>query len=159
MAKILIVDDHSTSQRLMGFILQQKHHVVVAALNGRQALERLSEQPFDLVITDINMPELNGIELLEHMRSNSQYCIIPVIILTGSVQDLDHSRAREAGAVAFLTKPVGSDEIIATVDQLLSVQSGGEDKALRSHIIETNEEEKEAVNFLGLRLKKNIHVI
>jgi CheY-like chemotaxis protein len=159
MPKILVVDDHSTSQRLMSFILHQKQHSVVTAMNGRQALECLSDEPFDLVITDINMPELNGIELLKHMRKNTQYCMIPVIILTGSVHDQDHIRAQEAGAIAFLTKPVGSEEILATVDQLLSVRSSNESMILGSHINNNPEQEADTLKFLKLRLKKNIHVI
>ena len=158
-ANILIVDDHTTSQRLMSFILQQHGYTPTMAMNGREALDRLEEQPFDLVITDLNMPEIGGLDLLRTMRLDARFRDIPVIILTGSVRDQDHIRAQEAGAIAFLTKPVGSDEVIATVGQLLAayhaddpppadVLVGGAPEVL----------EPSALKMLGLRLKKKIHV-
>lgn len=159
MAKILVVDDHSTSQRLMSFILQQHQYAATTAMNGRQALDRLAEQSFDLVITDLHMPELNGLELLRHMRSDERYRSIPVIILTGSVHDQDQIHAHEAGAIAFLTKPVGSDEVIATVGQLLATRRVEDGSVSEPPVAEQDDQRSGALKFLGLRLKKKIHVI
>ncbi|HNP69462.1 MAG TPA: response regulator [Kouleothrix sp.] len=160
MPNILVVDDHSTSQRLMSFILQQHQYATTTALNGRQALDRLAEQQFDLVITDLHMPELNGLELLHQMRSDERYRAIPVIILTGSVHDQDQMRAHEAGAIAFLTKPVGSDEVIATVGQLLAARRAEEPYAADpAPAVEQDDQRAGALKFLGLRLKKKINAI
>lgn len=160
MVHILIVDDHSTSQRLMSFILQQHQYMTTTAMNGREALECLAEQSFDLVITDLNMPEVNGLELLRQMRMHERYRSIPVIILTGSVQDHDQVRAHEAGAIAFLTKPVGSDEVIATVGQLLAARHTEDISAFDTSSVPTTDvAAPNAVKALGIRLKKQINVI
>lgn len=120
MAMILVVDDYSTSQRLLGFILRQNDHTVVTAINGLDALEQLAERSIDLVITDLNMPEMDGMTLLQELRANPQFQTLPVIILTGSAYAHDNTRAKAAGATLFLTKPVESEELIAMVARLLS---------------------------------------
>jgi CheY-like chemotaxis protein len=120
MATILVVDDYSTSQRLLGFILRQNDHTVVTALHGLDALAQLAERSIDLVITDLSMPEMDGITLLQELRANPQFQNLPVIILTGSAYPHDNPRAKAAGATLFLTKPVESAELIATVARLLA---------------------------------------
>jgi two-component system chemotaxis response regulator CheY len=120
MATILVVDDYSTSQRLLGFILRQNDHTVVTAVHGLGALEQLAERPIDLVITDLSMPEMDGMTLLQEMRANPQYQNLPVIILTGSAYAQDNTRAKAAGATSFLTKPVESEQLIAMVTRLLA---------------------------------------
>ncbi len=120
MATILVVDDYSTSQRLLGFILRQNNHTVVTAINGLGALEQLAEKLIDLVITDLSMPEMDGMTLLQELRANPQFQNLPVIILTGSAYAHDNTRAKAAGATSFLTKPVESEELIAMVTRLLA---------------------------------------
>jgi len=159
MASILVVDDHSTSQRLMSFILQQNNHEVVTALHGRQALERLAKASFDLVITDLNMPELDGLSLLYQMRADARYRTIPVIILTGSVHEQDNLRVHAAGATAFLTKPVGSDELIATVNELLVARPSEATAPEGADVLGQRKDSSEAQNLLGVRLNQKIHVI
>jgi two-component system chemotaxis response regulator CheY len=120
MATILVVDDYSTSQRLLGFILRQNDHTVVTAIHGLSALEQLAERSIDLVITDLSMPEMDGMTLLQELRANPRYQNLPVIILTGSAYAQDNTRAKAAGATCFLTKPVESEELIGMVTRLLS---------------------------------------
>ena len=122
MATILVVDDYSTSQRLLSFILRQSNHHVVTAIHGLRALEHLAKSTVDLVITDLSMPEMDGLTLLHELRADERFRALPVIILTGSAYEQDNARARAAGATTFLTKPVESEALIATVNQLL-VQS------------------------------------
>src|SRR5215216_6426678 len=126
MATILVVDDYSTSQRLLGFILRQNDHTVVTAIHGLGALDQLAEKPIDLVITDLSMPEMDGMTLLQELRANSQFQHLPVIILTGSAYAQDNTRARAAGATMFLTKPVESEELIAAVTRLLAPPGAAE---------------------------------
>jgi two-component system chemotaxis response regulator CheY len=126
MATILVVDDYSTSQRLLSFILRQSNHTVVTALHGLGALEQLAGASIDLVITDLNMPQMDGLTLLQKLRADDRFQSLPVIILTGSAYEQDGSRARAAGATTFLTKPVESEELIATVHQLLTQQGHAE---------------------------------
>jgi len=120
MATILVVDDYSTSQRLLGFILRQNDHTVVTAIHGLGALEQLAERSIDLVITDLSMPEMDGMTLLQELRANPRFQNLPVIILTGSAYAQDNTRAKAAGATLFLTKPVESEELIAMVNRLLT---------------------------------------
>lgn len=117
MAKILVVDDHSTSQRLLRFILQQSNHTVLSAFNGFEALECLSRTDVDLLLTDLLMPEMDGLTLLEQLRSDERYKALPIIILTASEKEQHHQRAKAAGVTAVLTKPIESNEIIETVNR------------------------------------------
>jgi two-component system, chemotaxis family, chemotaxis protein CheY len=126
MATILVVDDYSTSQRLLGFILRQSDHTVVTAVHGLGALEKLAEKSIDLVITDLSMPEMDGMTLLQELRANPQFQSLPVIILTGSAYAHDNMRAKAAGATLFLTKPVESEELIAAVNRLLAPSESAE---------------------------------
>jgi two-component system, chemotaxis family, chemotaxis protein CheY len=120
MAMILVVDDYSTSQRLLGFILRQNNHTVLTAIHGLSALEQLAKMPVDLVITDLSMPEMDGLTLLQQLRADPRLMNLPVIILTGSAYEQDNARAKAAGATSFLTKPVESEELISMVNRLLS---------------------------------------
>jgi CheY-like chemotaxis protein len=126
MAMILVVDDYSTSQRLLGFILRQNNHTVVTAIHGLSALEQLAKISVDLVITDLSMPEMDGLTLLQHLRADPRLMSLPVIILTGSAYEQDNARAKAAGATSFLTKPVESEELISMVNRLLSHPEGSE---------------------------------
>lgn len=126
MATILVVDDYSTSQRLLGFILRQNNHTVVTAIHGLSALEQLAKMPVDLVITDLSMPEMDGLTLLQQLRADPRLMSLPVIILTGSAYEQDNARAKAAGATSFLTKPVESEELISMVNRLLSHPDGSE---------------------------------
>jgi CheY-like chemotaxis protein len=119
MATILIVEDHPVTQRVLTYTLQKLGHGVILAVNGREALDRLAETPVDLVISDIAMPEMDGMTLLKHMRADVRYQALPVVVLTASGQDHDLHEARAAGANAFLTKPTSSRELAETVGRLL----------------------------------------
>ncbi len=119
MTTILVVDDDRVGQRMLGYTLQKNGYTVVQALNGYEALERLSAQRFDLVISDLAMPEMNGRMLLQRIRADERTRDLPVIMLTASGQDQDRIAAREEGANAFLTKPTSSRELLETVNRLL----------------------------------------
>lgn len=120
MAAILVVDDNSVNLRMMSYPLQKQGHAVVTALHGREALARLSETSFDLVITDLTMPEMDGIMLLKQIRAHVRFQHLPVIMLTASGQDEDRDMARAEGVNQFLTKPTSSRELVETVNRLLS---------------------------------------
>jgi two-component system, chemotaxis family, chemotaxis protein CheY len=132
MSTILVVDDYSTSQRLLGFILRQNEHTVVTAINGLGALEQLAARSIDLVITDLGMPEMDGMTLLQELRAHPQFQTLPVIILTGSAYAQDNTRTKAAGATSFLTKPVESEELSAMMTRLLAQPevAGGHTAAL-----------------------------
>ncbi|MGQ9611269.1 MAG: response regulator [Chloroflexus sp.] len=119
MTTIMIVDDYVPSHRLMSFVLEQYGYTVVTAIDGVQALRHLDTYAVDLVVTDLTMPRMDGIELVREMRTNERFSGIPVIIVTGSVEERDAVKAAGVGVNAFLTKPVDSDDLIHEVERQL----------------------------------------
>jgi CheY-like chemotaxis protein len=119
MASILIVDDYAVTQRVLGHILQHAGFTVYGAFNGVEALEMLDDVSVDLVISDIAMPEMDGLELLRRIRNHPELGDLPVIMLTASGQDEDRVLAEEAGANGFLTKPASSAELLDAVGNFL----------------------------------------
>ncbi|MEQ8675533.1 MAG: response regulator [Aggregatilineales bacterium] len=119
MATILVVDDYAVSLRLMSHILNRADHDVLTADHGLNALDLLEQYQIDLVILDIDMPEINGIAVLKRIRADARFATLPVIMLTASGDDRDRVDAIDAGADGFLTKPASSDEIVDAVNRLL----------------------------------------
>lgn len=119
MTTIMIVDDYVPSHRLMSFVLEQYGYAVVTALDGEQALHRLDAFPVDLVLTDLTMPRMDGIELARAIRANARHAELPIIMITGSVKEQDEVKAAGVGVNSFLTKPVDSDDLINEIQRLL----------------------------------------
>lgn len=119
MTTVLVVDDSPVSQRLLGYTLQRNGYTVLTASDGRAALALLQRADVDLIISDLSMPEMDGITLLRHIRADNRYCAVQLIMLTASGQDQDRLDAEAAGASYFLTKPASSSELLATVRRVL----------------------------------------
>jgi two-component system response regulator AtoC len=119
MANILYVDDEFYNQRIAGFILKGKGYQVVFARDGQEALEKLRQSPIDLVITDIHMPRMDGLTLLEELRTSGAYHNLPVIIVTASGREKIAKKALREGANGILTQPYGSWELQILVTQVL----------------------------------------
>jgi len=103
---LLVVDDNKVNRLLLGRRLEQQGHTVAFAENGREALEMLRTQPFDLVLLDIEMPELDGYQVLERLTADTHLRNIPVI-MTSSLDEIDSVvKCIEMGAEDYLTKPV-----------------------------------------------------
>lgn len=124
MTTILIVDDYPVIQRTLSFTLEKHGYSVLVASDGLEALRILGTTPVDLAIVDIAMPEMDGITLLRHIRADTQLSPMPVIILTASGEDQDRITASLAGADSFINKPVGSQELLAMIAELLANQEG-----------------------------------
>ncbi|NJO83280.1 MAG: response regulator [Blastochloris sp.] len=119
MAKILVVDDHAVQQRMYSYTLRKHGHTVLVAAHGEAALAVLEKTLVDLVITDFSMPEMDGLMLLKHMRTETRYQSLPVIVLINAGNEQDCQLADEAGANALLSKPTSSRELIETAHKLL----------------------------------------
>ena len=105
-ARLLVVDDNKVNRLLLTRSLEQQGHTVASAENGRIALETLRREPFDLLLLDMEMPEMNGFQVLEQLKSDLQLRDIPVIV-TSSLEGIDNVvRCIELGAEDYLTKPV-----------------------------------------------------
>ena len=123
MPTILVVDDYSVTIRVLSTQLRKGGYDVVTASNGSEALSQLEQQKIDLAIVDIAMPVMDGITLLEQVRSNQQLAGLPIVMLTASVLDDDRLRALKAGASGFLTKPVSSWELLDIVNRQLQTKT------------------------------------
>src|SRR5918998_4779760 len=101
-ARILLVDDEQSVQTLLSFPLRKDGYEVVQAVDGRQALSRFAEQPFDLVVLDVMLPQLDGLEVCRRLRARSS---VPIIMLTAKSEEIDKVLGLELGADDYITKP------------------------------------------------------
>jgi class 3 adenylate cyclase len=117
--RLLVVDDNKVNRVLLTHGLEQQGHVVESAENGRQALQMLKEKPYDLILLDIEMPEMNGFQVLESMLQDNELSEIPVI-MTSASDELDRVvKCIEMGAEDFLTKPLNPILLRARVNASL----------------------------------------
>jgi DNA-binding NtrC family response regulator len=119
-ARVLLVDDELNMAKTQAKILQRKGYVVETASNGREALRALGETPFDVVITDLKMPTMDGMQLLREMDVKERGCA--VIVLTGHGTIESAVEAMQHGAADYLTKPCNPDELLLKVDKLLETK-------------------------------------
>lgn len=118
----LVVEDSPTMRQLLVFALSRVRGLsVVEADDGLDALKKLSSMAFDIIITDINMPIMDGLKLVKRVRSDERYKEIPVIIITTEGGQEDRNRALALGANAYITKPIRAPQVIETARQLLGV--------------------------------------
>jgi DNA-binding response OmpR family regulator len=117
--KILVVDDEPNVLRLIGYALQIEGYEIVTAETGVEALSKVETEGPDLVILDIMLPDLSGIEVCQQLRSKPETIDLPIIMLSARTQVPDRIKGLEAGADEYVTKPVDSDEMVARVAALL----------------------------------------
>lgn len=117
---ILVAEDEPHIRRILLTLLEAADFQVDMASDGREALTRLeSPKPYDLVITDLMMPHLSGLDVLESLRKLDHRANIPVVMLTAKGQDADRERAMALGAQDFLTKPFSPKKLLARIQDLL----------------------------------------
>ena len=140
-SRILVVDDISKNLQVVGTILRNEGYHVMPATSGLQALERVSAQPPDLILLDLMMPEMDGLEVCSRLKADPLTRQIPVIFLTAS-NEMEHlMKGFEAGAVDYITKPFNAPELLARVRTHLEL------KHARERLREMNEEKNE---FMGI---------
>lgn len=110
--KIMVVDDCKTTRKLLGHYLKSRGYQVVFAENGLDALEKLATDTINLIITDMNMPYMDGMELIKTLRSDSTWSEIPILMVTTENDGLEKEKALSIGANGYIVKPV-SGEVIA----------------------------------------------
>jgi DNA-binding response OmpR family regulator len=111
-ARILLVDDEQSVQTLLSYPLRKDGYEVIPAHDGQEALERFTEQRFDLVVLDLMLPKLDGIEVCRRMRSRSR---VPIIMLTAKGDEIDKVVGLEMGADDYITKPFSMSEFRSRV--------------------------------------------
>ena len=119
---ILVVDDSPTIIKFVSFSLKNKGFQVVSACDGMDAIEKLSNlsEGVDLVITDLNMPNLDGYGLIDTLRQNESFANTPIIILSSEDGDDDRQRGLDVGASSYLVKPFKPQKLISEVSKYLN---------------------------------------
>ncbi|MDQ6801431.1 MAG: response regulator [Acidobacteriota bacterium] len=117
--RILLADDSITIQKVVELTFSDGDYEVTAVNNGNKAVQKLSEMRPDIILSDIIMPEKNGYEVCEYVKSHPEYRNIPVILLTGTFEPFDPDRADKAGCDAVVTKPFESQSLIHKVEELI----------------------------------------
>ena len=119
MAKVILtVDDSASVRQMVRYALSDAGYTVIEAVDGKDALAKLGE-PVHLVITDLNMPNLDGIGLIRCVRANSAYKGIPILMLTTESQDCKKQEGRAAGATGWIVKPFAPQQLLAVVRKVL----------------------------------------
>lgn len=118
--KILAVDDSRSVRKLVEFTLKNGGFQVTTAEDGQEALDIMARDLFDAVILDINMPRIDGFELLKRMKANDALVSVPVVMLTTEGQEQDKEQATILGAAAYLVKPFKPTALLALVNEVLS---------------------------------------
>src|SRR6185369_849248 len=117
--KILLADDSITIQKVVELTFSDGDYEVVAVNNGAKAIQKIAEMKPDVILSDIIMPEKNGYEVCEFVKSHPEYRNIPVVLLTGTFEPFDPDRADKAGCDAVVTKPFESQSLIHKVEELI----------------------------------------
>lgn len=117
--KILAVDDSISIRKSISFVLTQEGYEVVEAVDGVDGLAKAKEDKFNLVITDINMPNMDGIEMIKQIRQTDGYKFTPIIALTTENQDSKMQEGKAAGATGWIVKPFTSEKLLAIVKKII----------------------------------------
>ena len=119
MKTVLIVEDNEKNMKLARDILRAKGYATLEAVNGLDGVKLALEHKPDLVLMDIQLPDINGIEAFERIRANADTAAIPVVAFTASVTVNDRSRIGDAGFDGFLSKPINLKEFVETVRRMV----------------------------------------
>jgi two-component system, chemotaxis family, chemotaxis protein CheY len=117
---ILIVDDSISMRQSLRFILEQNGFAVTEATDGLEGLARQAEKKFDLIVTDVNMPNMDGLSMLRKIRAESANRFVPVLVLTTESQGNVVDEGKKAGATGWIVKPFTNDSLVATIKKVLS---------------------------------------
>lgn len=119
MAKILIADDQLVMRNMFKVILQDEPHELTLAVDGQDALDKAQVQRYDLVLSDLYMPKLDGIELVEKLRALSTYKGVPILIVSTENKEDKKAAGRRAGANGWIIKPITKDRLLPAIKKLL----------------------------------------
>ena len=117
--KVLVVDDDKTTRKMLSLILKTKGYEVVTAENGIEALQKLGLEEINLILIDMNMPYMDGIEFTKQVRANQQFCEIPIIMITTEADEEERKKAYDAGVDDYLVKPTNVQEITESMKKIM----------------------------------------
>lgn len=119
MTKILAVDDSASMRQMVSFTLKSAGFEVAEAADGVEALKVAKSQSFDVVISDVNMPNMDGLTLVKELRSLGTYKFTPILMLTTESSSDKKQAGRAAGATGWIVKPFNPDQLLATVNKVV----------------------------------------
>jgi two-component system, chemotaxis family, chemotaxis protein CheY len=119
MAKILAVDDSASLRQMVAFTLKEAGHEVVEAADGDEGLDAAKGGAADLVISDINMPKMDGLTLVRELRNLPDYKFTPILLLTTESSAEKKQEGKEAGATGWLVKPFNPEQLLSTIKRVL----------------------------------------
>lgn len=117
--RIITVDDSSSIRQMVGFTLKQAGYEVVDACDGIDALEKIKRSPVHMALVDVNMPRMDGITLIKHLRADAAHKFIPIIMLTTESQADKKAEGKSAGATGWIVKPFKPDQLTAVIKKVL----------------------------------------
>jgi PAS domain S-box-containing protein len=120
--RVLLAEDHPINQHLVVALLTKRGHLVKVAMNGRQAVDMFAQEPFDIVLMDVQMPQMNGFEATREIREREAALNVrtPIIAMTAYAMKGDRERCLAAGMDAYLSKPIQADELLITLENMIS---------------------------------------
>jgi CheY-like chemotaxis protein len=117
---LLVVDDSATTRMLITLTLKKSDAFrIIEASDGTEAVKKLDTESIDIVLTDINMPKMDGLELITHIRSKQAKQALPIIVITTMGEETDRDRGLELGANAYILKPISGAKLQSLVKELL----------------------------------------
>lgn len=119
MATILTVDDTASMRQMISFTLNSVGHEVIQASDGKEALKVLAGKKIDLVIADVNMPNMDGITLVKSLRALADYKFTPILMLTTESQEAKRQQGKIAGATGWIVKPFNPEQLLTVVKKVL----------------------------------------
>ncbi|GAB6183163.1 response regulator [Thermodesulfovibrio hydrogeniphilus] len=117
--RILVVDDDKTTRKMLQLILKSKGYDVVTAENGMDGLQKLGLEQINLILTDMNMPYMDGIEFTKQVKNSPEYSNIPIVMLTTEADEEEKKRAYEAGVDDYLVKPATAEQIVESMKRIM----------------------------------------
>jgi two-component system, chemotaxis family, chemotaxis protein CheY len=119
MASVLVLDDSASVRQMIKMALADKGHTIVGAANGVQGLQILHSTPFDLIITDLNMPEMDGLTFTREVRKQPSHKGVPILFVTTESREAVKQEAKSAGATGWISKPFSSEQLCRVVEKVL----------------------------------------
>ncbi|MGO9380325.1 MAG: response regulator [Dissulfurispiraceae bacterium] len=117
--KILLVDDDKTTRKLLSLYLKAKGYEVLTAENGLDAMEKLGTENINLIVTDMNMPYMDGIELTKNIRADDNWKNLPIVMVTTEADEDERKKAYEIGVDDYLVKPANAEQISDSIKKIL----------------------------------------
>jgi two-component system, chemotaxis family, chemotaxis protein CheY len=116
---IMTVDDSASVRQMVSFTLKEAGYDVIEASDGIDALSKINVNELNLVVTDLNMPNMDGIELIRNIRENGKHKFVPIIMLTTESQAEKKSAGKNAGATGWIVKPFKPEQLIAVIKKVI----------------------------------------